>query len=152
MMPTLYIRPERRDEFIGWITAEIEHSLRVEPGILRFDLAADQSDPNAIHVYAVYEDEAAYAFHQAQPHYQELMERILPCFAKPPLIRVATNVLPRDPDWARLAAARKRKPAARKQAARPHRAALGKAARTKAARRKVTRGTGARTRRPARKK
>lgn len=118
MLPTLYIRPERREEFIRLITAEIEHPLRVEPGILRFDLAADQSDPNAIHVYAVYGDEVAYAFHQAQPHYQELMEKILPCFALPPHIRVATNVLPGDADWARLAAARKRKPARPRQAAR----------------------------------
>ena len=131
MMPTLYIEPERREEFIRLITAEIEHSLRVEPGILRFDLAADQSDPNAIHVYAVYEDEAAYAFHQAQPYYKELMEKILPCFSKPPHIRVATNLLPRDADWARLAASRKRKPArprqaVRKKPARPRRPARKK--------------------------
>lgn len=46
----------------------------MEPGILRFDLARDKSDPNAIHVYAVYEDEAAYAFHRQQPYYEELME------------------------------------------------------------------------------
>ena len=109
MMPTLFIQPEKREEFVRLITAEIEHSMRVEPGILRFDLAADQDDPNTIHVYAVYENEAAYAFHQEQGHYKELMEAILPMFAKPPLIRVATNVLPRDADWTALAAERKRK-------------------------------------------
>ncbi len=109
MMPTLYIQPAKREEFLRLITAEIEHSMRVEPGILRFDLAADQEDPNAIHVYAVYEDAAAYAFHQEQTHYKELMEAILPMFAKPPVIRMATNVLPRDADWAALAAARKNK-------------------------------------------
>ena len=117
MMPTLYIQPQRREKFLRLITAEIEHSMKVEPGILRFDLAADQSDPNAIHVYAVYEDEAAYAFHQAQPDYKELMDQILPCFAKPPHIRVGTNVLPRDADWARLAATRKRKPPRPRKAA-----------------------------------
>jgi quinol monooxygenase YgiN len=138
MMPTLFIQPAKREKFIRWITAEIEHSLAVEPGILRFDLAADQSDPNAIHVYAVYEDEAAYAFHVAQPYYKELMDNILPCFAKPPLMRMATNVLPRDADWARLAAARKRKPAGRRKAARPGRGARGK-------------GAGAGRRKPARK-
>jgi quinol monooxygenase YgiN len=128
MMPTLFIQPAKREKFIRLITAEIEHSLKVEPGILRFDLAADQSDPNAIHVYAVYEDEAAYAFHVAQPYYKELMDNILPCFSRPPLMREATNLLPRDADWARLARERKRKPArpgkpARKKAPRAPRPA-----------------------------
>ena len=123
MMPTLFIQPAKREKFIRLITAEIEHSLAVEPGILRFDLAADQGDPNAIHVYAVYEDEAAYAFHVAQPYYKELMDNILPCFAKPPLMRMATNVLPRDLDWARLAAARKR---AGRKGVRPRKAARKK--------------------------
>jgi quinol monooxygenase YgiN len=117
MMPTLFIQPAKREKFLRLITAEIEHSLAVEPGILRFDLAADKSDPNAIHVYAVYQDEKAYAFHQAQPYYEELMRNILPCFSKPPLIRVATNVLPRDADWKRLAKARRREAAARRRAA-----------------------------------
>jgi quinol monooxygenase YgiN len=118
MMPTLFIQPAKREKFLRLITAEIEHSLKVEPGILRFDLAADQSDPNAIHVYAVYQDEKAYAFHQAQPYYEELMKNILPCFSKPPLIRVARNVLPRDADWRRLATARRREAGARRRAAR----------------------------------
>jgi quinol monooxygenase YgiN len=151
MMPTLYIQPAKREKFLRLITAEIEHSLAVEPGILRFDLAADKSDPNAIHVYAVYADEAAYAFHQAQPWYKELMADILPCFARPPLIRTATNVLPRDADWARLAAERRRSLRARKvRGARkkPARAARGKAARAKGAR---SRRAG-RSRRTARKK
>jgi autoinducer 2-degrading protein len=110
MMPTLHIRPERMEDFIRLITAEVEHSLKVEPGILRFDLARDKSDPNAIHVYAVYEDEAAYAFHQQQPYYKELMEKILPCFSKPPDIRMAPNVLPRGAAWAKLAASRRKGP------------------------------------------
>jgi quinol monooxygenase YgiN len=133
MMPTLYIQPSKREKFIRLITAEIEHSLAAEPGILRFDLAADQSDPNAIHVYAVYEDAAAYAFHQAQPYYKELMANILPCFSRPPLIRMATNVLPRDADWARLAAERKRKPA------RPGKAVRKKATRARKPVRKTAR-------------
>jgi quinol monooxygenase YgiN len=118
MLPTLFIQPAKREKFLRLITREIEHSLAVEPGILRFDLAADRSDPNAIHVYAVYEDEKAYAFHQAQPYYEELMKNILPCFSKPPLIRMGTNVLPRDADWKRLAAARRREAAAQRKAAR----------------------------------
>lgn len=133
MMPTLFIQPAKREKFIRLITAEIEHSLAVEPGILRFDLAADKSNPNAIHVYAVYEDEKAYAFHQAQPYYEELMKNILPCFSKPPLIRVATNVLPRDADWARLARERKRRPA------RPGKGARKKAPRARKVARKAAR-------------
>jgi quinol monooxygenase YgiN len=102
MMPTLHVRPEAMDEFLRLICAEIEHSLRVEPGILRFDLARDRDDPYAVHVYAVYRDEAAYAFHCEQPYYKELMARIAPLFSRPPEIRTATNLLPRDADWARV--------------------------------------------------
>jgi (4S)-4-hydroxy-5-phosphonooxypentane-2,3-dione isomerase len=106
MMPTLYIQAQHREEFFRLISAEVEHSLRVEPGILRFDLARDQADPDVLHVYAVYKDEAAYAFHLQQPYYQELMSKIAPLFSREPTIRVATNLLPRDADWAKLYAAR----------------------------------------------
>jgi len=106
MMPTLYIRPGCREEFFRLITDEVEHALRVEPGILRFDLARDQSDPDVLHVYAVYRDLAAYEFHCAQPYYRELMEKIAPMFAREPAIRVATNLFPRDGDWERVYARR----------------------------------------------
>ena len=123
MMPTLFIKPGHAEEFIELIRAEVEHSLRVEPGILRFDLARDKQDPNVIHVYAVYADEAAYAFHQAQPYYKELMEKMLPLFGRMPDIRMATNLLPRDADWSRLLASRRQalapKRLVRKRARRP---------------------------------
>ena len=123
MMPTLFIEPGHVEEFIELIRTEVEHSLRVEPGILRFDLTRDKQDPNVIHVYAVYADEAAYAFHQAQPYYKELMGKMLPLFARMPEIRMATNLLPRDADWAKLLASRKQalapKRRARKRAQRP---------------------------------
>jgi quinol monooxygenase YgiN len=106
MLPTLHVRPEHMDEFVRLICAEIDHSLRVEPGILRFDLARDRDDPHAVHVYAVYRDEAAYAFHVQQPYYAELMARIEPLFSRPPEIRVATSLLPRPADWEALFAAR----------------------------------------------
>jgi autoinducer 2-degrading protein len=99
MMPTLFIRPEHTEQCIRLIAAEVEHARRAEPGILRFDLARDQADPDAIHVYAVYRDAAAYAFHQAQPYYAQLMQAIEPWFSRPPLIRVATSLLPRPADW-----------------------------------------------------
>jgi quinol monooxygenase YgiN len=107
MLPTLFIRPERMDEFLELICAEIEHSLRVEPGILRFDLSRDRGDPNAVHVYAVYRDEAAYAFHVQQDYYRELMERITPLFARAPEIRMGTSLLPRPADWEAQFAARR---------------------------------------------
>jgi len=106
MMPTLHIRPGQMDEFVRLICAEIEHSLRVEPGILRFDLARDRDDPHAVHVYAVYRDEAAYDFHLQQPYYRDLMAKIVPLFSRPPEIRIATNLLPRDADWAQVYASR----------------------------------------------
>lgn len=106
MMPTLYIRPGCREEFFRLICAEVEHALRVEPGILRFDLARDQADPDVLHVYAVYRDRAAYEFHCAQPYYLELMSRLSPMFAREPAIREATALFPRGADWEALYARR----------------------------------------------
>jgi quinol monooxygenase YgiN len=106
MMPTLFIRPEHTEECIRLIAEEVEHAQRVEPGILRFDLARDLADPDAIHVYAVYRDAAAYAFHQAQPYYARLMQAIEPLFSRPPLIRMGASLLPRSADWESLFRAR----------------------------------------------
>lgn len=57
------VKPERRDAFV---TAAGEHARRArqnEPGTIRFDVIADESDPNRLYYYEAYEDRAAFDVH-----------------------------------------------------------------------------------------
>ena len=102
MMPDLFIKPEYREAYIEAIIHEVKQGLEKEPeGILRFDLVQDGADPNVIHVYAVYRDEAALHFHQQQPYYVEFMQKTMPWWSKPPVLRSGRNLLPTDADWKR---------------------------------------------------
>ncbi len=57
------VKPEHRDSFV---TAAGEHARRAhqnEPGTIRFDVIADESDPNRLYYYEVYVDKAAFDAH-----------------------------------------------------------------------------------------
>ena len=99
MMPDLFIKPEYREAYIEAIVSEVKQGLEKEPGILRFDLVQDSADPNVIHVYAVYRDEAALEFHQRQPYYVEFMQRTQPWWSRPPQLRSGRNLFPPDAEW-----------------------------------------------------
>ena len=100
MMPDLFIKPEYREAYIEAIVHEVKQGLEKEPdGILRFDLVQDGADPNVIHVYAVYRDAEALAFHQRQPYYVEFMQKTQGWWSRPPVIRSGRNLLPTDGEW-----------------------------------------------------
>ena len=100
MMPSLFIKPEYREAYVEAIVHEVRQGLEKESdGILRFDLVQDGADPNVIHVYAVYRDEAALEFHQRQPYYVEFMQKTMAWWSRPPLIRSGRNLLPTDAAW-----------------------------------------------------
>ena len=100
MMPDLFIKPEHREAYIEAIVHEVKQGLEKEPdGILRFDLVQDAADPNVIHVYAVYRDQAALEFHQQQPYYVEFMQRTQGWWSKPPQLRSGRNLFPTDAEW-----------------------------------------------------
>lgn len=57
------IKPEHRDAFV---TAMGEHARRArqnEPGTIRFDVIADESNPNRMYFYEAYIDRAAFDTH-----------------------------------------------------------------------------------------
>jgi len=99
MMPDLFIQPEHREAYIEAIVREVKQGIAKEPGILRFDLVQDATDPNVIHVYAVYRDQAALEFHQQQPYYVEFMQRTQGWWSKPPQLRSGRNLFPADAEW-----------------------------------------------------
>lgn len=117
LMPDLYFKPEHTAAAIKALVEETTHSIKVEPGVLYFDLMQSKLDPNTVHVYAVYRDEAALAFHQKQPHYGELMKNLSQWFAKPPNLRVAHSAKPGDAPWEKLAVAKAKALAPKKKVA-----------------------------------
>jgi len=71
----LTARPGKADALRTLVESLIAPS-RAEPGNLRYDLWADQSDPGCFVLDELYADSAANSAHRATPHYQDYLSRI----------------------------------------------------------------------------
>ncbi|SDX92238.1 Quinol monooxygenase YgiN [Modestobacter sp. DSM 44400] len=71
LLVQVQVVPERRKEFLAAIAANAEASVRDEPGCLRFDVCAVDSDPDRFVFYELYADEDAFAAHRASPHFAD---------------------------------------------------------------------------------
>lgn len=60
---------ERRDEFIDLALKTGRDSLANEAGTVRFEVLADESDPNLIYLNEVYEDVEAFNAHAGGPYF-----------------------------------------------------------------------------------
>ena len=96
---TLKIKPERRDEFIKEMLLHAKGANENEPGCLRFDVVQDLQDPNTLHLYEVYKDEAAFTDHQNAPHYKRFSEVAGEWRDGPSVLNVGSNIYPIDDDW-----------------------------------------------------
>ena len=96
---TLKIKPERRDEFIKEMLLNAKGANENEPGCLRFDVVQDLQDPNTLHLYEVYKDEAAFKDHQNAPHYKRFSEVAGAWRDGPSVLNVGSNIYPIDDDW-----------------------------------------------------
>ena len=96
---TLKIKPERRDEFIKEMLLNAKGANENEPGCLRFDVVQDLQDPNTLHLYEVYKDEAAFKDHQNAPHYKRFSEVAGAWRDGPSVLNVGSNIYPTDDDW-----------------------------------------------------
>ena len=96
---TLKIKPERHDEFIKEMLLNAKGTNENEPGCLRFDVVQDLQDPNTLHLYEVYKDEAAFKDHQNAPHYKRFSEVAGEWRDGPSVLNVGSNTYPTDDDW-----------------------------------------------------
>jgi len=69
LLVSVRIKPEGRDKFLAAIEDDAICSERDEPGCVRFNVLADNDDPNHFFFYEVYRDAAAVEAHRAAPHY-----------------------------------------------------------------------------------
>jgi len=84
--------PQQLDAFLA-ATEENAAASRNEPGIVRFDVLSDRSDP------AHYRDEGAAAAHKDTEHYQRWRDTVAPMMARPREATRYLNTSPDDADW-----------------------------------------------------
>ena len=63
------IKPGFKDQFMASMLGDARGSNNDEPGCLRFDVLQDNEDENKIHLFEVYEDDAAVDAHRNAPHF-----------------------------------------------------------------------------------
>ncbi|MDP7061391.1 MAG: putative quinol monooxygenase [Planctomycetota bacterium] len=67
--------PERRAELLEVLDGLLEPS-RAEPGCISYRYFFDSENPNIIHFFELWADQAAVDFHFATPHFQALSEKL----------------------------------------------------------------------------
>jgi (4S)-4-hydroxy-5-phosphonooxypentane-2,3-dione isomerase len=90
-----HIRPDRTGDFLAATEVNARASL-AEPGVLRFDVLQDQSDPAHVVLVEVYRDAEASAAHKLTPHYAVWRDAVAEMMAKPRESDRYTAVFPAD--------------------------------------------------------
>ena len=99
LIVTIEIQPEHREAFMESMLDDARGSNNDEPGCLRFDVLQDNEDPNKIHLYEVYKDQAAVDAHRQAPHYTKWRETVKDWFDGEIVRRVASPVFPPEQAW-----------------------------------------------------
>jgi quinol monooxygenase YgiN len=59
------VRQDRMNEFLSLLRAHIARTKALEPGCLQFDVLMPHRERDAVHLYEVYADQAAFDFHNS---------------------------------------------------------------------------------------
>ncbi|HUK68398.1 MAG TPA: putative quinol monooxygenase [Streptosporangiaceae bacterium] len=93
------VRPERVEDFLAATLVNARASL-AEPGVLRFDVIADDADPAHLVLVEVYRDADASAAHKRTPHYATWRGNVAEMMAQPRASTKFSVVFPRrTSDW-----------------------------------------------------
>jgi (4S)-4-hydroxy-5-phosphonooxypentane-2,3-dione isomerase len=94
----VHVKPEAVEAFRQATIANATESVK-EPGIARFDVVQEQSDPTRFVLVEVYRDEAAPLAHKETKHYLEWRDTVAPMMAEPRASKKYVNVFPGDSGW-----------------------------------------------------
>ncbi len=83
---TVVAKPEKRDELIRILTAQVAPT-RAEPGCINYDFHCDKSDPNTFVFYENFVSKEALEEHLKKAHLKPLMDRLVELLAEPVNIR-----------------------------------------------------------------
>jgi (4S)-4-hydroxy-5-phosphonooxypentane-2,3-dione isomerase len=92
------VLPEQLDAFLT-ATEKNAVASRDEPGIVRFDVLSDRSDPTHVVLVEIYRDDAAAAAHKDTAHYQRWRDMVAPMMARPRQATRYVNTSPDDSTW-----------------------------------------------------
>ena len=93
------VKPEMRERFLEAIRDDSEHSVRDEPGCLRFDVLQDAEDENKFYYYEVYRDEASLAAHRQTPHFARYAAASPELLVQPTVGHTLYDVYSQDEAW-----------------------------------------------------
>lgn len=75
------VKPEAVEDFREAVLRHAKNSLEKEEGCQRFDVCIDESQPNAVFLFEVYTDQAAFDFHRGSDHLKNFGEISAPMVA-----------------------------------------------------------------------
>ena len=85
--------------FLAAMLENARGSVQNEPGCLRFDVLQDGADPNRLHLYEVYRDQAAVEAHRQAPHFLRWRDTVQDWFDVPREVRQCVTLFPSDEAW-----------------------------------------------------
>ena len=80
-------------------TEENAAASRNEPGVVRFDVLTDRTDPTHVVLVEIYRDEAAAAAHKGTAHYATWRDTVASMMARPREAARYVNTSPDDQGW-----------------------------------------------------
>jgi quinol monooxygenase YgiN len=89
---------DQLDAFLAETQANAAAS-RDEPGVVRFDVLSDRSDPTHVVLVEIYRNEEAAAAHKETAHYQRWRDAVAPMMARSRASTRYVNASPNDADW-----------------------------------------------------
>ena len=95
----VYMKPEYRDRVLEELRNDALGSEREEPGCMMFNIAQDDADPNVLHLFEVYRDDAAVGDHVKMPHFKRFDEGTRAFQAKPYEVVSTTVLYPAPESW-----------------------------------------------------
>lgn len=93
----LDIDPNRLDDYLAFLTEEIEASMRLEPGVFMLHATAHKDAPHHIELLEQYASPAAYQAHIASPHFLKYKTGTADMVRKLELIEVEPILLAAKP-------------------------------------------------------
>ncbi len=98
MIVNVHVKPGLEETFKEASIKNASNSVK-EPGVIRFDLIQQITDPTRFALVEIYKDAAAQASHRESAHYLAWREVAEPMMAEPRTRAEYSPIFPTEPDW-----------------------------------------------------
>ncbi|MHB1133865.1 MAG: putative quinol monooxygenase, partial [Chloroflexota bacterium] len=96
IMASLRVKPERKNDFLAALLEDAEATMAKEDYVLAFDIIEDELDPNRLHLYEVYRDQAAHELHKQSPHFLKWRDTVAEWYDEPLTVKRGHSLFPPD--------------------------------------------------------